>query len=45
MTNSQIEALVPVWVQRLLNDIRSPRLLSIDCCDSEGIGESCVMPC
>jgi hypothetical protein len=36
-----VEALVPVGVQRLLDDARGARLLAIDGGYSEGVGKSC----
>jgi hypothetical protein len=37
-----VEALVPVGVQRLLDDARGARLLAIDRGHGEGIGEACI---
>ena len=36
-----VEALVPVGVQRLLDNARRPRLFAIDCGHGEGIREAC----
>jgi hypothetical protein len=36
----QIEALVPVWIQGLLNHTRRPSLLAIDGGDRKGIGKA-----
>jgi hypothetical protein len=36
-----VEALVPVGIQRLLDDARGARLLAIDCGYGEGVGKSC----
>ena len=36
-----VEALVPVGVQRLLDDARGARLLAIDGSNGEGVGKSC----
>lgn len=36
-----VEALIPVGVQRLLDDARGARLLAIDGGYGEGVGKSC----
>lgn len=42
MCNIHVEALIPVWIERLLDHSRRPRLLATDGRDSKGIGESCI---
>ena len=40
--DAHVEALVPVGVQRLLDNARGARLLAIDRGHGEGIGEACI---
>jgi hypothetical protein len=39
--DAHVETLVPVGVQRLLDDARGPRLLAADGGDRKGIREAC----
>ena len=39
--DAHVETLVPVGVQRLLDDARGARLLAIDSGYGEGVGKSC----